>query len=205
LGVGPAFDGSQGVDSEDILGIPQIGFSSFQLFPDQNTYGPDDPNLPAFNNTLQQGLEWIRRHADIGKLFGKPVSLTGFGLVTQSNAPSYVPFNSTVAPFAPDNSAAGTSQQPFGVTDQQRDDAYSQWLQAGLINGLQGMVQYQWGQQNLTAEPGTPVSPSVTGTGESPDQTTTGVSPNDGYSTLGQGQEDVNGALQQASQGFGPD
>jgi len=203
--MGSAFDGSSGVDSEDILGIPQIGFSSFQLFPDQNTYGPDDPNLPAFNNTVQQGLDWIRRHASIGQLFGKPVSLTGFGLVTQSNAPSFVPFNSTVAPFAPDNSAAGTQSQPFGVTDQQRDDAYSQWLQAGLINGLQGMVQYQWGQQNLTAVPGTSVSPSVTETGQSPDQTTTGQSPNDGYSILGQGQEEAVGTIQQASQGFAPD
>jgi mannan endo-1,4-beta-mannosidase len=203
--MGPAFDGSHGVDSEDILGIPQIGFSSFQLFPDQNSYGPDDPNLPAFNNTLQQGLKWISQHADLGRLFQKPVSLTGFGLVTQSNAPSFVPFNSTVAPFAPDNSAAGTPSQQFGVTDQQRDDAYSQWLQAGLMNGLQGMVQYQWGQQNLTAVPGTPITPSVTETGQSPDQTTTGMSPNDGYSILGQSQESVIGTLQQASQGFAPD
>ena len=54
-------------------------------------------------------------------------------------------------------------QEPFGVTDQQRDDAYAQWLQgmfllraretvifiaflshaAGLQDGLQGMLQYQ--------------------------------------------------------------
>jgi hypothetical protein len=31
---------------------------------------------------------------------GKPSVLTGFGLVTQDNAPYFVPFNSTVAPFA---------------------------------------------------------------------------------------------------------
>ena len=67
-GIGPAFDGSQGVDSEDILNIPQIGFGTFQLFPDQNSYGIDDPTIPAFNNTVNQGLDWIRRHADIGKL-----------------------------------------------------------------------------------------------------------------------------------------
>lgn len=34
--------------------------------------------------------------------FGKPIILSGFGLVTQDNAPSFVPFNSTVAPFAND-------------------------------------------------------------------------------------------------------
>lgn len=65
-GVGSAFDGSHGVDSEDIISIPQIGFGSFQLFPDQNDYqsGPPDPTLPLFNQTLQIGLDWIRRHAD---------------------------------------------------------------------------------------------------------------------------------------------
>lgn len=34
--------------------------------------------------------------------FNKPVALTGFGLVTQNNAPNFVPFNSTQAPFGPD-------------------------------------------------------------------------------------------------------
>jgi len=68
LGVGPAFDGTHGVDSEDINNIPQIGFGTFQLFPDQNSYGDDDPTLPAFNNTVKQGLDWIRRQADAGKL-----------------------------------------------------------------------------------------------------------------------------------------
>jgi hypothetical protein len=64
-GLGPAFDGSHGVDSEDIINIPQIGFGTFQLFPDQQQYGPDDPSLPAFNNTIQQGVDWITRHASL--------------------------------------------------------------------------------------------------------------------------------------------
>jgi mannan endo-1,4-beta-mannosidase len=68
LGIGSAFDGSHGVDSEDIISIPQIGFGSFQLFPDQNGYGPTDPTLPAFNQTLQAGLDWIQRHADAARM-----------------------------------------------------------------------------------------------------------------------------------------
>lgn len=67
-GVGPSFDGSSGVDAEDILNIPEIGYGSFQYFPDQNSYGPDDPNLPAFNNTVQTGLSWIQTHAELGQL-----------------------------------------------------------------------------------------------------------------------------------------
>jgi mannan endo-1,4-beta-mannosidase len=66
--VGTAFDGSQGVDSEDIINIPQINLASFMLFPDQNSYGPNDPNLPVFNNTLNNGLNWIRQQADVGRL-----------------------------------------------------------------------------------------------------------------------------------------
>ena len=67
-GVGSAFDGTPGVDSEDILNIPEIGFGTFQLFPDQNVYGPDNPNLPPFNNTVQTGLAWIKSHAALSQL-----------------------------------------------------------------------------------------------------------------------------------------
>ena len=62
-------DGSQGVDSEDIINIPQIGFGTFQLFPDQNTYGPEDPNLPAFNNTVENGIDWIKQQAAVSQLY----------------------------------------------------------------------------------------------------------------------------------------
>ncbi|KDR77603.1 hypothetical protein GALMADRAFT_224892 [Galerina marginata CBS 339.88] len=205
VGVGPAFDGSQGVDSEDILNIPEIGFGSFQLFPDQNTYGVDDPDLPAFNNTLNQGLDWIAKHAASGELFGKPVTLNGFGLVTQLNAPFFVPFNESVPRFVPD-SGSGTTQ-PFGVTDDQRDDAYAQWLNAGLTSGLQGMFQYQerWSHANLTTAVGTAIDPTVSGTGVSPIVNGTGLSPNDGYAISGQGLDPVESTIQQASQQFGLD
>lgn len=62
-GLGFAYDGSQGVDSQDILGIPQIGFSSFQLFPDQNMYSPDANGQATFNDTVQTGIDWINTQA----------------------------------------------------------------------------------------------------------------------------------------------
>jgi mannan endo-1,4-beta-mannosidase len=71
-GSGSAFDGSQGVDSQDILNIPDISFGTFQLFPDQNSYGMDDPTLPAFNNTINQGLAWIQQHAALGMMCVSP-------------------------------------------------------------------------------------------------------------------------------------
>ncbi|PPQ71971.1 hypothetical protein CVT24_008188 [Panaeolus cyanescens] len=206
--MGPAFDGSQGVDSEDLLAIPQIGFGTFQLFPDQFKYGIDDPNLPAFNNTVEQGISWIQQHAAMGKLFGKPVTLNGFGLVTQDNAPFFVPFNSTQAPFAPDNTTITPPdpvQAPFGVTDTQRDDAYTQWLLAGLQAGLQGMIQYQWSQGNLTAVAGTTIVPPVTGPDLVPVVDGPGLSPNDGYAAQGIAQQTVNDVISQAAAQFASD
>jgi len=206
-GVGPAFDGSQGVDSEDILNIPEVGFGSFQLFPDQFSYGPNDPNLPAFNNTVQIGSDWIRRHAEMGQAAGKPVSLTAFGLVTQANLPFFVPFNTTIGPDQGTSSlSTRQNSQAIGVTDDQQDDAYTTWINAGLSSGLAAMTQYQWSQGDLTAQPGTAVSPDMTGSGVSPIATGTGVSPNDGYGSNDQGQaNNVQGVIQQGNQQFGAD
>ncbi|KAG1905655.1 glycoside hydrolase family 5 protein [Suillus fuscotomentosus] len=187
---GSLYDGSYGVDSQDISNIPDIGFSSFQLFPDQQSYGPDDPNVPSWQSIEQNGAQWITTQAQSAAAVGKPAVLTAFGLVTQANAPDFVPFNSTVAPFASENLAKRQSTLGYGVTDQQQATTYTTWLDTGIASGLNGIVQYQWGQSGLTAEPGTTISPSTT-TGESPTpsspgetptpQQTTGESPNDGY------------------------
>ncbi|KAF9532976.1 glycoside hydrolase superfamily [Crepidotus variabilis] len=204
VNLGPSFDGSHGVDSQDILNIPDIGFGSAQLFPDQATYGPDDPNLSSFDNIVQQGNQWIQQQAAVGKLLGKPVSMNAFGLVTQSNAPAYVPFNSTQAPFAPD-SGTPTASAPYGVTDQQRDQAYTTWLQTGLQSGLSGMIQYQWSQSGLTPSVGTNIVPATGGTTTTPVVPGTGVSPNDGYGIQGQGEDGAVQTIQQASQQFAQD
>lgn len=70
-----SFDGSQGVDSEDILGIPQIGYSSFQLFPDQNQYEPADSTMTAYNSSVNAGINWITKHAQVAHQY---VVLIGF-------------------------------------------------------------------------------------------------------------------------------
>ncbi|KAG6884989.1 hypothetical protein C0992_005534 [Termitomyces sp. T32_za158] len=200
-----AFDGSHGVDSADIINIPTIGFSSFQFFPDQFNYtqNPPDPTLPAFNQTLEIGLNWVRLQADLAQLFGKPVILAAFGLVTQDNAPFFVPFNSTVAPFGPDSPPPVT--QLLNVTNEQRDDAYEQLIEGVLLAGLQGILQYQFGQGNLTTQPGTAIPPNVNGSSQSSVATMTGISPNDGYAGLGQGTEHMLGSVATGAQGIGSD
>jgi len=210
-GLGSAFDGSQGVDSQDILAIPSVGFGSFQLFPDQNSYGPNDPSLSAFNNTLQNGINWITTQGMLASEQQKPVSLIGFGLVTQTNAPDFVPFNSTIAPFAnttASTAAAGSassssSTQTFGVTDSQQATAYTTWLNTGISSGVSGLMQYQWSQGNLTAQANTtiaPTSPNDNTTGESSNNNVAGESPNDGYGSQGVGQVSVQSILSGAVQ-----
>lgn len=57
--VGSIYDGSYGVDSQDIMNIPFIGFGSFTLLPDQQSYGPTDPYLDSYTNILNAGIDWI--------------------------------------------------------------------------------------------------------------------------------------------------
>lgn len=61
--VGSNYDGSYGVDSQDIMNIPDIGFGSFTLFPDQQSYGLTDPYLDSYTNMLDSGSDWISKQA----------------------------------------------------------------------------------------------------------------------------------------------
>ncbi|KAI0320106.1 glycoside hydrolase superfamily [Amylostereum chailletii] len=199
--LGQAFDGSTGVDSQDILSAPDIGFGSLQYFPDQNSYGtngqaPFQAPSVNFNDTIQQGIDWIQLQAANAQSIGKPIALTGFGLVTQDNLPFFVPFNSTVpvqntaanngtttnASPSPDATGSPGTLGVTGVTDDQRDQAYSAWLNAGINAGLTGLIQYQWSSPNLTSVNGTLVQAQINAT-----TGTVGQSPNDGYGTLGYG------------------
>jgi len=196
-GVGPAFDGSQGVDAQDIINIPDIGFSTFQFFPDQNVYAPLDPNLDAFNNTVQAGIDWITMQAQSALTFGKPVSLTGFGLVTQSNVPAFTPFNAS-QPLFPTNATnvvpqnpvpttlgVGLEQAQLPATDQQQEIAYTAWIQAAIANDVAGITQYQWGQTNLTTPPTQNQGPAQSSTNIfTPALGQQNQSPNDGYQAV---------------------
>jgi mannan endo-1,4-beta-mannosidase len=58
--------------------------------------------------------------------------LSAFGLVTQSHAANFVPFNSTQVSNVTTTTPIGSDNQnsTAGVTDDQRDDAYQQWLKS---------------------------------------------------------------------------
>ena len=66
--LGPIFDGSFGIDAEDLANAPGIDYTTLQYFPDQTTFGPNgeiDLNDP--HDIAQNGVDWVKLHAKTGK------------------------------------------------------------------------------------------------------------------------------------------
>lgn len=174
--IGSTTDGSSGVDSQDILNIPNIGFGSFQVFPDQESYGPNDPNLDPVQNKINSSLTWIQQSAQSAAAVGKPVVLNGFGLVSQTNLNNFVPFNMTYTPYASTTAVMAVTATSNFANSTQQEQGYSSFLEMGNSAGLAGIMQYQWGsagimQSSAAIQLDTTNSPTATEN-----------SPNDGYS-----------------------
>ncbi len=69
------FNGSCGVSAEDILGIPNIDFGTFHMYPDQ---WAKDEDPDAF------GQMWIQNHIDAARRASKPVILEEYGLAASA-------------------------------------------------------------------------------------------------------------------------
>jgi mannan endo-1,4-beta-mannosidase len=65
------FNGSCGVSTEDILGIPDIDLGTFHMYPDQWAKNQD---------ALEFGLMWIQNHIEAARRASKPVVLEEYGL-----------------------------------------------------------------------------------------------------------------------------
>ena len=61
---------------------------------------------------------------------GKPMILSAFGIVSQNNTASFIPFNQSVTPSVEETtpSANGVGVQAVNATDMQQVQAYSQWI-----------------------------------------------------------------------------
>lgn len=178
VNVGPAYTGSQGVDSDDIIAAPNIDFSSFQLYPDQNSYSPDSTTQnvggasdQSVEQTTQQGVDWINQHADSANAVGKPIVLTGFGTVNQEHIANFRPFDGST-------SALSRKRQTSSVpTVEQQVDQYTQWANTAVQNAVDGIQQYQWGQTGLSDQSSVVDSTNSQGANTN----TNGYSPDDGY------------------------
>lgn len=210
----PTLDGSFGVDSQDILNIPEIGFSSFQLFPDQDTYQAPDPNVNATQNALEAGLNWIKTQALSAQQVGKPSLLTAFGLVTANNSAFFVPFNSSEVLNNTSSTPAKRDLSSTTLTDAEQANIYSQWVAAAIEDGINGLLQYQWSQTNLNPSEGGGIVTQAPNQGSTtaPNSENAGIAtPNEGYgANTGTGPGTLIGdilnqalALQEAENGLG--
>ncbi|KAI0267208.1 glycoside hydrolase superfamily [Russula aff. rugulosa BPL654] len=176
------FNGAFGVDSQDILNIPEIDFGTFQVFPDSVNYGSKgtatnvQPPSSQFSKTLNDTVDWIGAQVQSARTVGKPVVLSAFGIVTQDNLPFFVPVNET-SPIVKTPPTQGPKTPEFWIIRcdaSQFNNAYSTWAGAG---GVGGANQYQWTSTGLTPGAGVVPNPNPGGTPN--------ISPNDGLGISG--------------------
>lgn len=139
---GSAFDGSYGVDTEDILAIPSIDFGSFQLFPDQTQYFPQTSDSPA-TEYIGDGGKWVAVHSNTATLLCKPEALTAAAIVTKEHWNSFIPFDKTTHPHE--------GKPCRGVEDFQQDYAFTAWASTAINGNVNGVLEYLWSQKGLTS------------------------------------------------------
>ncbi|KIJ96520.1 glycoside hydrolase family 5 protein [Laccaria amethystina LaAM-08-1] len=139
---GTSFDGLYRVDTEDILASPCINFGSFQLFPDQVDYFPDQ--LKSFaTKAIGDGGKWVGAHSNTAKQQGKPEVLTAMEHVTKDFWQLFVPFNAT-DPF-PDTIPCR------GVEEFQQTYTFTSWSGTALNGDVDGVLEYLWVQHGFTS------------------------------------------------------
>ncbi|KAJ2919875.1 hypothetical protein MD484_g569, partial [Candolleomyces efflorescens] len=119
---GPSFDGSFGIDTEDLLAIPHVDFGSFQISPELQLF----PVLAGVNPTDQSigdGGRWIEVHSQTAQLLEKPEVLLSAAVLTKSNCRSF----STIP--------------CRGVDDFEATYAVSSWGSASLNGNIEGVLE----------------------------------------------------------------
>ncbi|KAF8961626.1 glycoside hydrolase family 5 protein [Flammula alnicola] len=131
---GPSFDGSYGVDTEDILASPCVDFGSFQLFPDQVDYFPET-NPSSAVKAIGDGGKWTAVHSNTATLLRKPEVLTAMAIITKDHWKFFVPFNGTSRSLT-----LYLAVRKRGVEAFQQTYAFTSWSGASL-NGMSTWVQ----------------------------------------------------------------
>lgn len=185
--LGAAYDGSHGVDSQDICNDPNIDYCNFQDFPDQNNYSVQGGSLSkransdsssGFNaNSVSDSIQFILNQADSSKRSGKPVlnSATGITSTSQSN---------TLNNF--DSSHVGPKKGQKTASNKQQQQAYSSITAASIKAGVNGILSYQHGSTGKHSKKGSIVDDSHPAQSDSDSSSKRALSglgrtPNDGY------------------------
>ncbi|KIO25441.1 hypothetical protein M407DRAFT_25239 [Tulasnella calospora MUT 4182] len=212
--IGPSYDGSLSIDTEDILGIPEIDLSTFQFFPDQNTYGPEREASAGpppggaggdnFEHTLEVGLQWIDNHAQTAQAFGKPSHMDAMGLVDDDSRANFVPFSSTFVTDTVTDPETDPKTDGYYVrmvkraqtvsTNTQQSRAYTTWADRAVSSGINGITNYQRGQTNLSGREGAKRSieeRQSSNRNRNSGSDSNGFSPDDGYRITREGTKTI--------------
>jgi mannan endo-1,4-beta-mannosidase len=180
--LGPAYDGSHGVDSEDICNDPNIDFCNFQLFPDQDFYGVfggktthgkrqnSDSSSGFTSDSVAQSINFILNQADSSKSSGKPVLNSATGITSTSQA-------NTLNNF--DSSNIGPQTGQTFASNSEQSQAYSSITAASANAGINGILSYQHGATGESSVKGSIVDNSDSSSKR--DLSGLGRTPNDGY------------------------
>jgi len=192
--LGPAFNGESGVDSEDINNIQDVDFATFQFFPDQNNYmSVESPDVDPITQAIDTGTAWIQMNAQVAASAQKPSALTAFGVVAQSNAPNFVPFNLSSTTVA---DVLNNAVKVIGFNATTQATAYNTWIQSSIDSGVSSISQYQWGQSFSSS-----TSPIVTTSPLTAVSSTSLLTPDDGYASYSNQEKSIfqQGAVQQTA------
>ncbi|KDQ63662.1 glycoside hydrolase family 5 protein [Jaapia argillacea MUCL 33604] len=83
------YNGEAGEDFESTLGLPNIDFGTYHMYP--QTWYPE-LDFPGSNWTVEQfGLDWIDAHISTAMMVGKPLIIEEFGALGLTNKTSIYP------------------------------------------------------------------------------------------------------------------
>ncbi|KAJ2913324.1 hypothetical protein MD484_g7110, partial [Candolleomyces efflorescens] len=137
---GPSFDGSYGIDTDDLLAIPTIDFGSLQIAPEQIQLFPVLNDVDFATQAIGDGGKWIEIHSQTSIIHRKPEVVLQSGIVSQRDWDLFVP-NDQVAPKHEQKEVPCR-----GVEDFQVDYSLTFWASAALNGNVDGVLESNWVQ-----------------------------------------------------------
>ncbi|KAJ2912773.1 hypothetical protein MD484_g7642, partial [Candolleomyces efflorescens] len=140
---GPSFDGSYGIDTDDLVSIPSIDFGSLQILPDQVQLFPVLKHVKPATQAIGDGGKWIEIHSQTSILHKKPYAVLTAGLVSKSNWKFFVPNDQST--LKPD----GTPCR--GVEAFQIDYSITYWASAAINGNVDGLLDANYLHTGITS------------------------------------------------------
>ncbi|KAG9001683.1 hypothetical protein FRB94_004614 [Tulasnella sp. JGI-2019a] len=179
--VGPAYDGSFGVDTQDICASPHIDFCSLQIFPDQVFYGltatgttlgkkraASDSSAGVTDQTINDAVNFILNQA---KDKSKPTAALAVGVTNSDQSNGLNNFDSSNIGTASGQPVASASEQQTAISKI-----------ASTASSINAMFPWQQGSKKAHTKAGSVVNGKTKKKSKRQESTDAlGLTPDDGY------------------------